>query len=162
VRPHGPARAGRVLPPRFLHRRGIVILGSWWRWISSFSDELSDQTTRRSWLSSRRSLKCGAKTLTAKYAGRRCSDLVLRHGPHDHQGGVHVTNRGPLDRFQPQHGINKVSELGGDLAARDAQRFRVPDCHRQFVVSGNVEGRRSSGQVLGINQAMGETTWIAM
>jgi hypothetical protein len=67
-----------------------------------------------------------------------------------------VTDGGPLDRFRRQHDINKVGELGGDFATRDAQRFAVPDCHRRFVISGNVEGRRRSGQVLGVNQAKGE------
>ena len=67
-----------------------------------------------------------------------------------------VTDRGPLDRFRRQHGINKVGELDRDFAAWDTQPLAVPDCHRRLVIPSNVEGRRRSSQVFGINQAKGE------
>src|SRR5215216_777719 len=144
--PHREAQRHRTLRRSclrgsHLHTPGIARLHSWRRWIASFAHKLSDQTTRRARLGSRAPLKRGAKTFTPKCAGRRWSDFVLGYRPHAHQSAVHVGDRRPLDWFRGEHCINEVGKLGGNLTARNAQRFAVPYSHRRLMIFSRVEGR---------------------
>jgi hypothetical protein len=61
-----------------------------------------------------------------------------------------------LNWFRRQHCINEVGQLGGNLTARDAQRFAVPNGNRWFMIFSRVEGRRRSSQILGVDQAQSE------